>query len=314
MIVSILLLFLWFVLLLKWSDIFIDWASAIAKKFKLSPMFIGLTIVAFGTSAPELFVNIQSALHWHTELALGNILWSNIANIALILWIGIIVWAFAIAKKINKDILISLIFSLCFLALLIIWWSNISRSWSILIWLLLLSAFWFYFWYTYRHRTAELQIEEATISHKFWLLLLMIVWGLVIIVLGGELVVNNAVKLAEYFGISARVIWLTIVSVGTSLPELMTTVVSLKKWYHEIGVGNIIGSNIFNIWLIGWITSLVSPIVFERSAYYDFVILFLISLLLWWFVYYNKSKMKHRQWLVLFVIYIVYVVSLIVMK
>lgn len=314
MILSVLLLFLWFGLLLKGSDFFIDGASAIARKFRLSQMFIWLTIVAFGTSAPELFVNIQSALHWHTELALWNILWSNIANIALILWIGIIIWSFVIAKKISKDVLISIIFALGFLALLMIWWSDISRIGSIVIGLVLLCGFWVYFWYTYRHRTTALEVNDPTISHKLWLLIVMIIWWLVAIVIGGELVVNNAIKIAEYFGVSARVIGLTIVSVGTSLPELMTTIVSLKKWYHEIGVWNIIWSNIFNIWLIGWITSIFSPIVFERSSYYDFSILLILSLLLFWFIYFNKSKMKNWQWLSLFVVYILYIVSLIIVK
>jgi cation:H+ antiporter len=314
MLLTIFLLFLWFVLLLKWSDFFVDGASAIARRFRLSQMFIWLTIVAFGTSAPELFVNIQSALHWHTDLALWNILWSNIANIALILWIGIIVWAFAIAKKISKDILISIVFALWFLALLMIWGSEVSRLGSMMIGLVLLWAFWVYFWYTYRNRSSSLEVNDPTISHKVWILILMIVWWLCAILFGGELVVNNAVKLAEYFGVSARIIGLTIVSVGTSLPELMTTIVSLKKWYHEIGVGNIIWSNIFNIWLIGGMTSLVSPIVFEWSSYYDFFILILISLILFWFVSSNKDKMKTWQWLTLFVIYIVYIVSLIIMK
>lgn len=314
MIFSILLLFLWFVLLLKWSDIFIDWASAIAKKFKLSPMFIGLTIVAFGTSAPELFVNMQSAFQGHTQLALANIIGSNIANLALILWSGIILWTFAVAKKVNKDILLSLVFGFFLFALLLIGKDAPGYLPSILIWVLLIGLFFAYFAYTYHNHSLEVEQLEPVVSKKIRILLLMILGGLWAITLWGNLVVDSAVKIAEFFGVSSRIIWLTIVSLWTSLPELMTTIVSLKKWHHEIGVWNIIWSNIFNIGLIWGITSLIHPIVFESGSYYDFIVLFIITLLLFWFVRHNKSHMKSWQWLVLFVIYIVYVVSLIVVK
>lgn len=314
MFVSIILLILWFVLLVKWSDFFIDWASGLAKKYKLSEMFIGLTIVAFGTSAPELFVNIQSAFQGHTQLALANIIGSNIANLALILWIGIILWTFAVAKKVNKDILLSFVFGFLLFALLFIGKDAPGYLPSILIWVLLLGLFFTYFAYTYHNHSLEVEPLEPVVSKKIRILLLMILGGLWAITLWGNLVVDSAVKIAEFFGVSSRIIWLTIVSLWTSLPELMTTIVSLKKGHHEIWVWNIIWSNIFNIGLIWGITSLIHPIVFEAGSYYDFIVLFIITILLFLFVKYNKAHMKKWQGILFLWIYIIYILSLIVLN
>lgn len=311
MIVPSLLLLVWFALLIKWSDIFVDGASGLAKKYKLSEMFIWLTIVAFGTSAPELIVNIQSAFQGYTDLSLWNIIWTNIANIALILGTWLILWTFTVAKKVNKDILFSLFFAFLFFALLIIGnWAPSYLS-TLFLWLLLLIAFGYYFWYTYTHSSADDIEIDPVVSKELWILILMIIWGLGAIILGWNFVVDNAIKIAESFGVSSRIIGLTIVALGTSLPELMTTIVSIRKWHHAMGIGNIIGSNIFNIGLIGWVTSLIHPIVFESGSYYDFIVLFVITGLLFFFIKHNKAHMKKWQWIVFIAIYVLYMVSLV---
>lgn len=228
-------------------------ASSVARHFNLSPMLIGLTIVGFGTSAPELLVSLQAALEGKPEIAIGNVVGSNIANILLILGVSALIAPLIIpARKLWRDLAFMLGATFLFWGML--YTGEISRLYGAILFAGLLVFLFVAFKYGKVEVDEDQPVENQLKAWGFT------IGGLIVLVIGARLLVDNAVIIAETFGVSQAVIGLTIVAVGTSLPELATSVIAAYRKQTEIAVGNIIGSNIFNIFSIIGITALITPI------------------------------------------------------
>lgn len=228
-------------------------ASSVARHFNLSPMLIGLTIVGFGTSAPELLVSLQAALEGKPEIAIGNVVGSNIANILLILGVSALIAPLIIpARKLWRDLAFMLGATFLFWGML--YTGEISRLYGAILFAGLLVFLFVAFKYGKVEVDEDQPVENQLKAWGFT------IGGLIVLVIGARLLVDNAVIIAETFGVSQAVIGLTIVAVGTSLPELATSVIAAFRKQTEIAVGNVIGSNIFNIFSIIGITALITPI------------------------------------------------------
>ena len=255
MVIQIILLIVGFILLIKGADWLIDGASSTASHFKVSKLLIGLTIIAFGTGAPELAVSVSSLLNGTTDMLLGNVIGSNILNILLLIGIAAVIRPIRIkkdtvAKELPLLLLISTVIIVLFLDTLLVSadQNTISRADGIIC-LLCFSVFIFYIISMARkNRAAKTEVEKP--KFRLGISLLLILVGLAGVVGGSELVVSSASTIAASIGISDRMIALTIVAFGTSLPELITTIKAAKRGENELLVGNIIGSNIFNICIV----------------------------------------------------------------
>jgi cation:H+ antiporter len=230
-------------------------ASAVARQFKLSPMLIGLTIVGFGTSTPELLVSVQAALEGKPGIAIGNVLGSNIANILLILGISALIAPLIIPfDRLKNDLFIMVGVSA------LLWWMMLDGGLSRLEGIGMLVGISAYIGFSIWAGSGHVDEDTSPIppAWKSWA---MIIGGLVVLMVGARLLVDNAVIIASSFGVSEAVIGLTIVAVGTSLPEMATSVIAAMRGQREIAVGNIVGSNIYNILGILGVTSIVTPIM-----------------------------------------------------
>jgi cation:H+ antiporter len=311
-----LLFVLGFVLLIKGADLLVTGASSVAKKMRVSDLVIGLTIVAFGTSAPELFVNIFASIDGNTEIAIGNILGSNIANILLILGIAACIYPLAVQKTTTwKEIPFSL------LAALVVGVlandqlidkrdsSALNRSDGIV----LLGFFCIFMFYIIdiakKTRSAH---DESIKPMPNWKSVVYIVLGLTGLVFGGNWIVDGAVKIASSFGVSQSLIGLTVVAVGTSLPELATSAVAAYRKNTDIAIGNVVGSNIFNIfWILG-LSSIIKPLPFQPASNADILMTIVASVLLFAFVFIGKRHLLQRWQGVMFIlVYAVYTAYLI---
>lgn len=314
MLINTLLLVFGLLLLIKGADWLVSGASAIAKRYNISDLTIGLTVVAFGTSAPELVVNVIASSKNLNDIVFGNVIGSNLSNLLLILGITGLIFPLVVqSTTIWREIPLSL-----FAVVLLYFLSNnfflskppvLSRMDGFI----LLGMFVFFMWYIYKQlKTDALHIETTTArisSVKAWGL---VVIGLAGLVTGGKLVVNNAVEIAAYLGVSEKIIGFTIVAVGTSLPEMATSVVAALKKNTNIAVGNIIGSNIFNIFLILAISALVKPVSFNPDFNSDLYLLAAATLFLFIAMFTGKKK-KLDRWesLILLALYIGYTAYLI---
>lgn len=315
MILQILLLLLGFILLIKSADWLVDGAAALAKKYNVSDLAIGLTIVAFGTSAPELVVNTIAAFQAHHDIVFGNVIGSNNFNLFIILGIaGIITPMVVQSSTVWKEIPLSLIAALVLLIQANDFWAANSNILSRIDGIILIVLFGVFLLYVYKNmRSNNVVIQDS--AHKP--LPPLKIWGLIIIglvglVIGGQLVVKNAVHLATALGISEKIIGLTIVALGTSLPELATSVVAATKKNNDIAVGNIIGSNIFNIFLILGVSSLIRPIEYNKNFNLDLGILVLGTIFLFAAMFTGrKRKLDRWEAGLLLAVYIGYTVWLI---
>lgn len=313
MITASILLIVGFVILIKGADWLVQGGTSLARKYHISELAIGLTIVAFGTSMPELVVNVFAAYQSHSEIVFGNIIGSNIFNLFAILGIaGIISPLIVQSSTVWKEIPSSL-----FAAVLLFFLANRffsdSASLSAVDGVILLIFFALFLYYVFRQMKKDTQ--PATTHHKTYKNLtiwLYIIVGLVFLVAGGRLVVVNAVKIASELGISETVIGLTIVAIGTSLPELATSVVAALRKSNDIAVGNIIGSNIFNILFILGVSSVIKPIDYNLKFNTDMYLLGIGTLLLFIAMFTGKKK-KIDRWeaVILLTIYIGYTIYLI---
>jgi cation:H+ antiporter len=232
-------------------------ASSVARHFRLSPMVIGLTIVGFGTSAPELLVSLQAALEGQPAIAIGNVLGSNIANILLILGISAVIAPLLIpVRKLWRDL------GFMLLATATIWVMLLDGTVSRLDGVILFAGLIVFLLVAFLTGKAEPEDDDQVVSEQ-WKAWAMTFGGLVVLVIGARLLVDSATTIARTYGISEAVIGLTIVAVGTSLPELATSVIAAIRKQTEIAVGNIVGSNIFNIFGILGVTALITPIPSE---------------------------------------------------
>ena len=272
-------------------------ATALALKFRIPAIVVGLTVVAFGTSAPELFVSLLSALRGYTEISLGNVVGSNIINIALILGISACIIPIAVGRGIiRRDIpLMFLSYLILFAAALPLALEGLApgegkifRIEGLLMVAALFAYVFFLYSYSRAHESeaAELvemdAIDHADASRPLGLLLFQIIAGIVALALGSELLISGASWLARnIFNASDRFIGITIIALGTSLPELMTSVIAAARKQMDISVGNIVGSNIFNSLMVLGVTSLVRPLSIQASGFLvDIIVMIVISLLL----------------------------------
>ncbi|MBR6532746.1 calcium/sodium antiporter [Candidatus Saccharibacteria bacterium] len=309
MALQILLLVVGFVLLIKGADILVSGASSVAANFKVSKMLIGLTIVAFGTSAPELAVSISSLAAGSTDMLLGNVIGSNIMNILLLVGIGamicpIIVKRNTVMKELPILLLISTALVVLFLDVSLANGSNneITRA-DAIVCLLFFAIFVYYLIAMARKKRTEKQEKP---EHKLGKSLLLTLLGLVGIVGGSQMVVHGASSVASAIGISDRMISLTVIALGTSLPELVTTITAAKRKETDLIVGNIIGSNIFNICVVMGIPvalfGSISPKSFEMI---DLVVMLGSAALLWIFVERDRkiSRLEGAVFLLIFAAY-----------
>lgn len=267
MIVQLLLLVLGFVMLVKGADWFVDGASNIAAKFKIPQLVIGLTIVAMGTSAPEAAVSITAALQGSADITIGNIVGSNILNVLIILGLSAVIVPIAVAKstvKIETPFLVGISVVLLLLGL--------DGTISLVDGLILIALFIVYLLYLLRMAKNNPEEQEETKPLKLWQAIAATIVGLVLIVLGSDFSVNAASEIARMLGLSERFIGLTIVALGTSLPELFTSVTAARKGNADIAIGNIVGSNVFNILFVVGLSSLVTPVPFASNFIVDTIV------------------------------------------
>ena len=291
------------VILVLWgADRLTDGAVAIAEKLYMPHIVIGLTVVALGTSMPELCVSLTSALKSTADLAVGNVVGSNIFNAMLIVGAAAIVSPMTIlSSTVKKDIPFALLASIILMAMCY-WGSDVSR-WEALA---LFALFLVYMYYTVRGAKGS-HAEEPSVKKNYSGIkaTLYILLGLACLVGGSNLFVSGATKIASLLGVSQAVIGLTIVAGGTSLPELATSVVSAYKGQSGIAIGNVLGSNVFNILMILGITGFISPLQIQGITYVDYGIMTLSMLLLWCFSY-TKFKIERWEGIVLLVIFFAY--------
>lgn len=274
MIVYFILIVIGFVALIYGANWLVNGASSLAKKNNVSDLIIGLTIVAFGTSAPELVVNSVASSGGLSDIVLGNIIGSNNFNLFIILGIASLVYPIAVQDSTSKrEIPISLLAAVVFMAFANDFFldnsSEISR-WDAVFMLLLFLGF---LYYIFKQMKTERPEENSYTPKSNWSIFVLILFGFLGLIVGGKLVVDNAILVATDLGVSQKIIGLTIIAAGTSLPELVTSLVAALKKNSDIALGNVIGSNIFNILLVIPISSLLSPIQFNPNFNQDLLIL-----------------------------------------
>ena len=275
-ILQLLLLTVGFVMLVKGSDWFVDGAAGIAAKFHIPQIIIGLTIVAMGTSAPEAAVSITAAMGGSADITVGNIIGSNILNVLIILGLASAIVPIAVGKSTQKiDAPFMIAISAIFLALG--WDGTITRLDGIIL-LVLFAA---YIGYMIREALRANEEGEEVKDMKVWQLLLATVGGLALVVWGADVAVDAATELATIFGMSERFIGLTVVALGTSLPELFTSVTAARKGNADIAIGNIVGSNIFNILFVVGLSSMIINVPFAPNFRIDMAVAVAASLFMW---------------------------------
>ncbi|HSP12285.1 MAG TPA: calcium/sodium antiporter [Salegentibacter sp.] len=316
MILSSILLVLGLLVLIYGANYLVEGASALAKKFNISDLAIGLTIVAFGTSAPELVVNTIASIQGHQDIVFGNVIGSNNFNLFIILGITGLITPLAVQSSTAwKEIPISLIaviilFMLVNDGMLETGAENILERWE---GILLLVGFLGFLFYVYKQLSSEESLETSPEKKLSNLKMsLFIAGGLAGLIIGGQLVVSNAISIAENLGISEKIIGLTVIAAGTSLPELATSIVAAIKKNADIAVGNIVGSNIFNILLILGTASVIRPVSYTDSFNTDLYILAGGTLFLILAMFTGKRKMLDRwESAVLLIFYLAYTVYLV---
>jgi len=305
------------IFLIKGADLLVDGASAIARRFNVSDLVIGLTVVAFGTSTPELFVNVIASLKGNTDIAIGNVVGSNIANVFLILGISSIIYPLAVTKgTVWKEIPFSLLAAIVLFVVAndqLLDGSQVSDLTRI-DGLVFLSFFIIFIYYTFSI-AERIEGMEAHLpaKHYGWLRSsLYIILGLAGLTLGGKWIVDGAIALATKFGMSESLVGLTIVAVGTSLPELATSAVAAYKRNVEIAIGNVVGSNIFNIFFVLGISAIIKPLPFEMINNRDIGVVIFSSLLLFLFMFTGKKRSLDRwEGLIFLACYTVFVAYLV---
>ena len=283
------------VALIKGADWLVEGASSIAKRFGISDLVIGLTVVAFGTSMPEFVVNMVSVANNATDLAITNVLGSNIINIFIILGLSAVVYPIASQKRSRQfDIPYSILAAIVVLVCVLIHGDGIDRAAGIV----MLVLFVIFLYNTFKNAKSTDNSQEETITAQpqpVWKALIAIVGGLLGLIIGGELIVKSAVNIATRLGVSEAIIGLTIVALGTSLPELATSVIAAMKKNADIALGNVIGSNIFNIFLILGTSAVIKPLPAYQGLALDACMAALGSVLVWLFIQTNRKR-KLTRW------------------
>lgn len=304
---QVLLLIFGIVVVLKSADWLTNGAVGLATKLGISQIVIGLTIVAIGTSMPEFFVSIVSAIKGTPDLAVGNIVGSNIFNVLLIVGVAATVAPIAIQRAtVRRDIPIAIVASIMLTFMMLD--DNISRIDA----LILFAAFIAFIWITLRNSKNDANEKDASTEKVIptWKSVLFIIFGLVGLVLGSNIFVDNASSLAHGWGISDAVIGLTIVAGGTSLPELATSAVAARKGDSGIAIGNVLGSNVFNILMILGLTGIISPMHIQNITYIDMAVM-VISMVLFWLFSFTKLRVERWEGCVLIACFLGYITWLV---
>ena len=317
-----------FFLLIKGADIFVSGAAAISKKLGIPSVIVGLTIVSLGTSAPELAVSVISSIQGSNDIAVGNVLGSNIFNTLMVLGVTIIIMPLIIKKEtIKKDFIINILITILFLILtfngILFGGQNyISRLDGIILLIICVTYIAFLVWSVKKGNVIKVDKLDEEISVEVVLSedinigksILKIIIGIAGIVIGGNIVVDSASAIATAWGMSEKLVGLTIVAMGTSLPELVTSAVAALKGEEDMALGNILGSNIFNILLIIGISSVISPILVSSTLIVDFVFLIVVTLFIGIVVFFNKDEEKRLGrihgiiFVLLYASYIMYII------
>ena len=309
------ILLLGFIFLIKGADLFVDGASALSKKMGIPSVIIGLTVVAFGTSLPEAAVSVTAAINGSSGISIGNVVGSNLFNLLVVAGSSAIFSSVSVNKQIiKKDFPFSIVstFALLFLAY------NISTnpvgdmvltSADGMVLLLFFAIFMYYTVKTALSSPAD-EDENDVKDMPLWKQLLFIAIGITAICLGGNFVVDSASEIARTFGLTEGLIGLTIAAVGTSLPELVTSIVAAKKGENDIAMGNVIGSNIFNILFVMGVASLIRPIAVDITSMYDIGILIISSLIIYLFTL-RKREISRPLGITMVLAYFVYLVYIV---
>ena len=310
-VIDILKVVIGFALLLKGADFFVDGAAAMALKLGIPEIVIGLTIVAFGTSAPEAAVSISAGLKGNNGISIGNVVGSNIMNVLVILGVTSVITIIGVKKATVKYDMSFMVFG----TILLLLWGRIGGELTRLTGVVLLLCLAGYMVYLsiYARRHSD-EAEEEIKQVKTWLIPIFIVGGIAAVVFGSNIAVGGASSIASRMGVSDRIIGLTIVALGTSLPELMTSVTAARKGHADLAIGNIVGSNIFNIFFILGITSLIIDLPFKTDTVdftTDTLIALVAAILLWAFTFKSQS-LKRWHGAVFLVTYVGFFVYLLV--
>ena len=308
MILSFVLIIIGFVALIYGANWLVNGASSLAKKNNISDLVIGLTIVAFGTSAPELVVNSVASYNGFSDIVLGNIIGSNNFNLFIILGIAALVYPIAVQKStIKGEIPISLLVAVVFLLLANNFYSGDLSEISRFDAVIMLMLFGGFLYYIFKQMKNEVPEHIDYIPKSNTAILGLIVLGFAGLILGGKLVVDNAILVATDLGVSQKIIGLTIIAAGTSLPELVTSVVAAIKKNSDIAIGNVIGSNIFNVLLVIPISAMINPISFDSVFNQDIYILIGGTLFVLGALILSKSnKINRWQGIILLSFYLIY--------
>lgn len=312
---AILFLIIGFVFLVKGADIFVEGSSSIAKKFKVPSIIIGLTIVAMGTSLPEAAVSVTASIANKNALAVSNVIGSNIFNLMMVIGVCAIMTPVAVNKAtLKRDFPFSVICAILLLVLGLIGPMSLGHADGVIFLILFAGFIGLMICSALKASkegnavaSEEIEAAEEIKIMPVWKSLLFIVIGAVGIVIGGDVVVDSASNIAAKFGMSQTLIGLTIVSVGTSLPELVTSIVAARKNEVDMALGNAIGSNVFNILFVLGIAGAISPMAFLTENVIDIVILLVFSLIVWLFAW-TKKEIKRGEGLIMVLLYVLYVV------
>lgn len=282
-----------FVALIKGADIFVEGASSLAKKLGVSAVVIGLTIVAMGTSAPEAAVSISAALKGSNEIALGNVVGSNLFNLLMVLGICMIITKLPTQKEtLKRDFPWNVIATVAIIAFIVFFDTKITRLEGIALLVLFVSYMAYLLYKTLKERNVSEEDEIADISLGKSLIFLVI--GLALVIVGGDLVVDSATTIARSWGVSDALIGLTIVAMGTSLPELVTSIVAARKGESDMAIGNVIGSNLFNLLFILGMTATIMPVAIDLASgiLIDTIILLAVTVMMYIF---SATGNKHQR-------------------
>mgnify|MGYP000436370321 CR=1 FL=1 len=309
-----------FYILIKGADLLVEGSTSIARKLNISNIVIGLTIVSFGTSLPEFIINLLASINGNSEIAIGNVLGSNIANILLILGVSAVIYPITARKNtVLKEIPFSL------LAIVVLGLmandmiidgdsvSSLSRIDGFVLIAFLIIFIYYIFGIT--KSTDDIIDSERVDVHSYPKAIIYILLGLAGLMFGGQWIVGGAVEIAESFNISQSLIGLTIIAIGTSLPELATSAVAAYKKQSDIAIGNVVGSNIFNIfWILGS-SSIINPLPFNSSSNIDIAMTIFASLILFAIMFIGRRRVINRsEGAFMVVIYISYIVFLVITK
>lgn len=307
--IAIALLIVGFVMLTKGADWFVDGSSALAFRLGIPQLVIGLTIVAMGTSAPEAAVSITSALKGNEGITVGNVVGSNIMNILLILGIASVIVPLAVQKSTRMIEIPYMIAITVLFGVLGYTGEMVTRVEGGILWIAFLIYLGYLLWMAKKGKEDNEPDEK---QKSLPVQLLMILAGLVCIVLGSDFVVDGATEIAKVIGISERIIGLTIVAFGTSLPELVTSVTAARRGNADIAIGNIVGSNVFNILFVAGTSALISPIVFESKFVLDTAVATATAVLLLVCVCNKEGKLKRSGGIIMLAAYAAYFVKLLI--